>query len=289
MPNYEFDILIHGKSTTKYRHEGRYYVEGRPGSEFTLLVRNNTASRILAVMTVDGLSIMDGKAGSKEGTGYVVSPFQTLKIPGWRLNDDDVAKFVFAGKGKSYAAKKGKSQNVGVIGCAIFEEDRPSYCFYPSVTWTTLNTGPLRSCDHTGTPSPWSGTTTTGEAPHTYTITSTDAITECCDSNVISCNSVDVAASSAGKPVRSRSAHRVSTKKMATQNIGTGFGQKASHEVTEVSFNRKDRPSEVFAIHYDDRAGLEARGIDLSRKVHIANPFPKDEEKGCEPPADWNG
>ena len=73
------------------------------------------------------------------------------------------------------------------------------------------------------------------------------------------------------------------------QNIGTEFGERSEHAVTEVTFNRKERPTEVFAIHYDDRAGLKARGINVDRKVHVANPFPKDSETGCEPPANWRG
>jgi hypothetical protein len=249
-------------------------------------------------MTVDGLSIMDGKKGSLDGNGYVVDPFQTLKIPGWRLNNDDVAKFIFAGKGKSYAAKKGNSQNVGVIGCAIFNED----C---SFTTFTVNcdsySGILRdgTITHTGSPmdSGWC-ITTSGDVPCSY---------DGEGSSVYSVSDCSVAAPTSGEEPTVRHAYnssntveyheyqegstarRVSTKKMATQNIGTGFGKKASHGVTEVSFNKKDRPTEVFAIHYDDRKGLESRGINLSRKVHVANPFPKDAEGGCQPPADWNG
>jgi len=294
MPNYEFDVLIHGKSTTKYAHEGRYYIEGRPGSEFTLLVRNNTGSRILAVMTVDGLSIMDGKKGSLDGNGYVVNPYQTLKIPGWRLDDDDVAKFVFQGKGKSYAAKKGNTRNVGVIGCAIFQEDCPSYVSYPSTTWTTL----------TYTDSNFDRERSSGEVNVDWvggdtTVTCDSRELTCDDSSGVNINYCSTTPASQQGSVSSsnvlrstggsRSARRVKSRKMSTQNIGTGFGKKASHEVTEVSFSRKDRPAEVFAIHYDDKKGLEARGINLSRKVHVANPFPKDAEKGCTPPADWQG
>jgi len=295
MPNYEFDVLIHGKSTTKYAHEGSYYIEGRPGSEFTLLVRNNTGSRILAVMTVDGLSIMDGKKGSTDGRGYVVDPWQTLKIPGWRLNDDDVAKFIFAGKGKSYAAKKGDSRNVGVIGCAIFEEDRPSYITFTSGYNPSLGGGTFYT-HSTGTPvSDMSWSTCDCSIPCdsgevTLTNNADDGISvNCCsvgeEKTSGPIQSSNILRSTGG----SRGTRRVKSRKMSTQNIGTGFGRKASHEVTEVSFNRKDRPSEVFAIRYDDKKGLEARGIDLSRKVHVANPFPKDDEKGCVPPADWRG
>lgn len=288
MPNYEFDVLIHGKSTTKYAHEGRYYLEGRPNTEFTLLVRNNTPTRVLTVITVDGLSVMDGKKGSLDGNGYVVDPFQTLKIPGWRLDDDDVAKFIFAGKGKSYAAKKGNSRNVGVIGCAIFNEDASLTSF--TVICDSNHGSILRGgvITHTGDSIPGWCTTTSGEVPCSYDDagSSVYSVSDCSVEGEEPTSGSVYSSNVVGTP--ERTARRVSTKKMATQNIGTGFGEKVSHGVTEVSFNKKDRPTEVFAIHYDDRKGLESRGIDLNRKVHVANPFPKDAEKGCQPPADWN-
>ncbi|HEY7656515.1 MAG TPA: hypothetical protein VH881_06605, partial [Burkholderiales bacterium] len=37
-----------------YRHEGRYYVVGRPGNEYQVRVRNRTGGEILAVVSVDG-------------------------------------------------------------------------------------------------------------------------------------------------------------------------------------------------------------------------------------------
>ena len=80
---------------------------------------------------------MDGKKGSLDGNGYVINAWQTLKIPGWRLDNDDVAKFIFGAIGGSYAAKKGETRDVGVIGCAIFQEDRPAHIIVPStLTYT---------------------------------------------------------------------------------------------------------------------------------------------------------
>jgi len=299
MPTYEFDVLVHGKSVTKYVHEGLVYIEGRSGSEFTLLVRNNSSDRILAVMTVDGLSIMDGKKGSLDGNGYVVNPWQTLKIPGWRLDDDDVAKFVFGSIGKSYAAKKGAKRDVGVIGCAIFEEDRPAHTIdlsrtrVPRVRLTDLGTstkgssgsGPLRS-HHTITEcsdeSYTSGGMATSSVYSANSIHDGDACMDWCPVTSSDATPGTYRPESARKSKKSSGG-------VPVQNIGTEFGKRTAHAVTEVTFNRKDRPAEVFSVHYDDKHGLEQRGIDLKRNIQVARPFPKDAEAGCEPPAGWRG
>jgi len=273
MPNYDFDVLVHGKSVTKYVHEGHVYIEGRKGSEFTILVRNRTGSRVLAVITVDGLSIMDGKPGSIEGTGYVLDPFETLKIPGWRLNNDDVAKFVFGKKGKSYASKKGTPADVGVIGCAIFEEEGPTISI---TSWPGVTVVPCSyDVNVRGTGSP--------PASHVYYTSTTSDVT--CDCATIN----NVTTSSCTIPSQSKVEEKTAGEVQPVQNLGTEFGERARCASTEVTFDRKSSPAETFVVHYDDRAGLKARGIDLDRKVRVANPFPKDEQKGCEPPAGWRG
>lgn len=297
MPTYEFDVLVHGKSVLKFRHEGQVYIEGRAGSEFTLLVRNNSGSRILAVMTVDGLSIMDGKKGSLDGNGYVINAWQTITIPGWRVDNDDVAKFTFGGIGGSYAAAKGETRDVGVIGCAVFEEDIPSHLI-------DLSTTRLRRVHTTGLSSPRKGATKGASGPlrsrginqvsdesytgggqsafYSNTAHSGEAV---CDSYTTSSTmDVDFHAESSTSRGEEKTAGEVTV-----QNIGTEFGKRQAHAVTEVTFNKKDRPTEVFSLHYDDKRGLKARGIDVDRKVHVANPFPKDAEEGCEPPTGWRG
>ena len=306
MPRYEFDVLVHGKSVAKYVHEGRVYIEGRAGSNFTILVRNNTGDRALAVVTVDGLSIMDGKKGSQEGMGYVLSPHETLKIPGWRLDDDGVAKFKFGKKGKSYAAAKGDTRNVGVIGCAVFEEDRPAWWITSSNLVVPCSCSPTQRFrgGSTGDPLPESDVTITcnddalysddDSGPMYYTHNAINTVT--CDSNVPpgTYRPESYKAPLPGEEYTSGGEQKTSgrilrSRRQQVQNIGTEFGERSEHAVTEVTFNRKERPTEVFAIHYDDRAGLKARGINVDRKVHVANPFPKDSETGCEPPANWRG
>lgn len=117
-----FEVLVYGRPARQYNHDGFTYVEGRDGSEFTLRVSNNTGRRVLAVVTVDGLSVMNGRDGSYNSGGYVLGPHSSVDIPGWRLNNDKVAGFFFTANHMAYASLMGKPTNVGVIGCAVFRE-----------------------------------------------------------------------------------------------------------------------------------------------------------------------
>jgi len=293
MSNYDFDVVVHNKAVTKYVHEGRAYVEGRAGSEFTLLVCNHTARPVLAVISVDGLSIMDGKTASKDGTGYVVNALTNLKIPGWRLNDESVAKFTFSEKDNSYASQKDAPRNVGVIGCAIFEEIRKdNQIFWDPCRGSTFTEPSIffvgTTTDYTGSPGAyWSSSTLE------YSDNQAETVCDCHTPNTgetnTSCHltyTTDPNATTRSVTVTPLSSTQP-REEPTLQNLGTFFGKKASHSVTTVTFDRKATPSQVFTIHYDDRAGLKARGVNVDRTVHIASPFPADQVRGCTPPVDW--
>lgn len=130
------EVLVHGQAVKEYpHHDGKTYIEGRQGSEFTLRVRNNTWEKILAVVSVDGLSVMNGKTASFDSGGYVISPYGYVDIKGWRLDNREVAKFFFSHLEASYAAQMDKPQNVGVIGCAIFKK---------KITWANFHSADYR-------------------------------------------------------------------------------------------------------------------------------------------------
>jgi hypothetical protein len=75
------------------------------------------------VVSVDGLDVIDGENGDLRKRGYVVPPHGDVKIEGFRTSTADVATFRFSSVDGSYAGKKGKARNVGVIAVAIFEEE----------------------------------------------------------------------------------------------------------------------------------------------------------------------
>ncbi len=111
-----------GSSLSTYAHNGRYYVLGEVGTRYIIRVSNPTPRRIEAVVSVDGLDVIDGESGDLRKRGYIVPPYGDVRIEGFRTSQTDVATFRFSSVGGSYAGKKGKARNVGVIAVALFEE-----------------------------------------------------------------------------------------------------------------------------------------------------------------------
>jgi hypothetical protein len=112
----------HGRPLPAFEVASRNYVMGEHGDRYLIEIKNRTGERLEAVATVDGLDVVDGRPGSIEKRGYVIRPFDTLQIDGFRQSTDTVAAFRFGSVRDSYASKKGKGRNVGVIGVAIFHE-----------------------------------------------------------------------------------------------------------------------------------------------------------------------
>lgn len=243
MRGFSLDVCIHGRKVKTYRHEdGEFYIEGRKGSEYTLKVHNNTNRRSVAVISVDGLSVMDGNMASRKGAGYVLDAHSVTEVPGWRLDNSQVARFKFGTVPQSFAGRKKKAANVGVIGCVVFFEKEIKHHFMGNI----LRGGGARGmaldpCQYSG-------------------------------------GMVEMSSSTFGD-------HQTKSQ----SNIGTEFGRRDDHRVSQVSFEAEDHEADELVVRYDDREGLEARGIRVGQaKVQVAQPFPKD-EIGCKPPSGWRG
>ena len=122
---FRLEVIVDGRALREYPYAGEQFVEGSRGSEFTLRVTNTGSRRALAVVSVDGLSVMDGKRASRVSNGYIVNARGSLEIPGWRLTNNDVAHFAFATRPEAYATQMDQPENVGVIGVAFVLERVP--------------------------------------------------------------------------------------------------------------------------------------------------------------------
>ena len=101
---------------------GKALIAGDDGARYRIVVRNATSARFEIVASVDGLDVIDGKPASTGRRGYIVDPYGTLVIDGFRTSDDQVAAFRFGRVADSYAARTSGDRNVGVVGVAIFAE-----------------------------------------------------------------------------------------------------------------------------------------------------------------------
>ncbi len=112
-----------GGALPSVRHRGATFVAGEHGDRYEIRVDNNSAHRLEVVVSVDGLDAVSGRAGDfTSQRGYVLEPFGSVVIDGFRTSLERVAAFRFSSVGDSFAAKSGAAHNAGVIGVAVFKE-----------------------------------------------------------------------------------------------------------------------------------------------------------------------
>lgn len=105
-------------------HRGQHWIAGTPGHRYAVRLTNASSERVLVVLSVDGINAVTGDVADPSQGGYVLAPWQSTEIAGWRKSYDDIAQFVFTHLADSYAARTGRPDNVGVIGIAVFQEAR---------------------------------------------------------------------------------------------------------------------------------------------------------------------
>lgn len=113
--------------------ERQLWIEGAAGQEYTINITNRCPTRLLAIVSVDGLNVLNGQKASFDQSGYVVSPHSSTSITGWRKTSNNTAAFYFTYPADSYGARVNKAENLGVIGAAFFlekEYPRPQYNEY---------------------------------------------------------------------------------------------------------------------------------------------------------------
>jgi hypothetical protein len=113
-----------GRQLPVYWHQGRAWVVGKPGNEYSVRIRNRSGEDVLGVVSVDGVNVITGQTASPQQSGYVVPAHQRLDVSGWRRNLGSTAAFYFTALGDSYAARTGRPDDVGVIGVALFKRKR---------------------------------------------------------------------------------------------------------------------------------------------------------------------
>lgn len=111
-----------GQWLPEYRHRGQSWIAGTPGHRYGVRLSNTTGERVLVVLSVDGVNAVSGETAHPAQAGYVLAPWQSAEIAGWRKSLDDVAQFVFTDLPDSYAARTGRPDHVGIIGIAVFRE-----------------------------------------------------------------------------------------------------------------------------------------------------------------------
>lgn len=114
-----------GQPLTQHRHRGAAWVAGEDGQPYAIRLQNLGAERLLVVLSVDGVNVITGETAHPSQSGYVLEPYASAEIEGWRKSMHEVAAFRFSAAGDSYAARTGRPVDLGVIGAAVFREAVP--------------------------------------------------------------------------------------------------------------------------------------------------------------------
>ncbi len=119
-------VALDGRAASLYPApdgSGRYYLEARAGSRYSVSLANRTGERLGVVLSVDGLNAVSGERETQRGRMYVLDPWQTTSVQGWRTSLSDIRQFTFVDERRSYAARSGQAnQKMGWIEVAVYRE-----------------------------------------------------------------------------------------------------------------------------------------------------------------------
>ena len=234
-----------GAVLTPHYSEGKYYVAGIPGHRYGVQMRNRTGTRVLAVVSVDGVNAISGATASPDQDGYVLDPYQFTEIDGWRKSMSEVADFNFTSLGRSYAAKTGRPDNVGVIGVAVFRE---------KATWRERA---MAAQDRYSQPERERAQSPAAEPPP------------------MARDAAPAGAAKSEADTRSAGSAMAKAMPMPSETLGTGHGAREESIISYTKFERESStPNEIDSVWYDSYNNLVARGIIDVPPRHEPTPFP---------------
>jgi len=229
-----------GSVLPTYRCRGEYWVAGRPGARYSIMIQSHRGQRLLAVTAVDGINVISGETGAWGQSGYVLGGGETYEITGWRKSDAEIAAFNFTNAGRSYAERTGRPANIGVIGVALFFERPVQARMYVPADPRSEDSSRDR------------GEATAGAARQSPS-------------------------ASAGSPSPKAESLQAQSNMAPAEKLGTGHGAREASYVQNTQFDRlSSTPNEVIRIRYDSFENLVAMGVVPARPVWppAPNPFP---------------
>ena len=248
-------IQIDGRPASLYPApdgSGRYYLEARAGSRYAVALANRTGERVGVVLTVDGLNAISGERDSGRGRMYVLDPWQSTSVQGWRTSLEEVRQFTFVDERRSYATRSGRAnEKMGWIEVAVYRERRAFAQAVPYPYGEPTRPHPVEEQD--GRPR--------AQAPATPEASS--------------------ARDEAGASKRENDAKLRSYP-------GTGWGQPKHDPVRLVSFDPEPEPRERITLRYEYRPALVALGVLPPRTSPRDRLWQRDQaEPGFAQPPRW--
>jgi len=273
------------------------------GTEYQVRLTNHYPSRRLAVLSVDGINVVDGSDAGYDGPGYVLEPFASVTVKGFLRSNAECARFTFSDAAASYAAGTGRgTKNVGVVGVAVFDEKVRPVRFVPFVVQPIVNPAPWS----TNPPFWWGNSTLSstigGQASPEFSVSCSAG-----DTKGVPMASLSHVQSSTGATMKAHRATKSCAASQPTsaaaqtvhaallggatppaQSLGTAYGRAEAFYTSTTTFDRVTRaPALVLALRYATTETLRAWGVPVDAPAFSApSAFPAS--PGFAPaPAGW--
>ena len=243
-------VEVEGRDTPLYLApdgSGRYYLEAERGARYAIRLDNRSHERLGVALTVDGLNVISGERspqpwrswlGRDPGRMYVLGPWDSVLVQGWRTSLEDVRRFTFVDEKRSYAARSGKANaKMGWIEVVVYRERRP-------IAWW-------------GGSRPDEVTRDRREAPRPYSERGRRDDDGEAQADAKSSREPDAPPPAAEK--RSGDAYGSAPRPEAYP--GTGWGQRTDDPAVVVEFEPERSPAERLTLRYEYASGLRALGI----------------------------
>jgi hypothetical protein len=248
-------IEVDGTATPLYAAPDgsrRFYLEAKPHRAYAVRLANRTGERVGVVLTIDGLNAISGERDTAGlGRMYVLDPWGSAYVQGWRTSLREVRRFTFVDEKASYSARAGKAnEKMGWIEVAVHRE-----IGRPRVSEVVPRYGENENqpqADEYGR----DDRAEAGAAP---------------------------APRAQGKADGDVAKRAPST---AGRYPGTGWGDRREDRVEVVQFEPEAHAADRVALRYEYRSGLYALGV-LPRPVHRDRLRERDSADGFAKPPIW--
>jgi hypothetical protein len=244
----DVQVLVEGRSAPLYFAPGRWdrrYFQALRGRNYALRVHNRTGQRVGVLISVDGLNVVNGERSSlrRNESMYVLDPWETATIRGWRTSLEQVRQFVFVDEERSYAERTGQANgDMGWIRVLAFEERRPVAWFgQPEVRRLLGDARGGRADDGLRERESRDASPRANEAP------------------VVGAERMQKEEASAPRSAEKSLAGAA----RADAYAGTGWGERRQDPVRETVFVAASSPADHLVFRYEYAASLRALGIAL--------------------------
>jgi hypothetical protein len=224
----------------------RWYFQAFQGANYSIVLRNNTGRRIAVLLAVDGLNVVNGDRSRLKSNEpmYVLGPWGTAEVAGWRTSLKNIRKFVFVDEERSYAERTGQANgDMGWIRVLAFEEQRAWNGITPELRYDDENRG-RRSNEEKSRDS--DDVCSRREAPEAQNAPAPRT------------------AEPEGLDRRAQQFHG------SPQSVpGTGWGDKDYDPVRQIEFTPARQATDQLAFRYEYASGLRALGLFPPRRGRV--------------------